>query len=356
MSDNRNEDSCTSAMSGAGSNASKVASSPNPNAKGDAGSAPAATGAAIDASSVQPPSSSTVPAQTPQIVIVTGMSGAGRTEALHALEDLGYFCIDNLPPTMIMQLAKLMDIPTSTALRLAVVCDIRSREFFGKLSEELAKLSEQGVSYRVLFLDADDDTLLKRYSSLRRRHPMARGNMTVARAIEVERERLSSIRELANVVIDTSHMRPARLRKEVAKEFSTMTPQQGMNVSVYSFGYKYGIPFDADLVIDVRFLPNPYYDPAMRDLTGFDEPVRDFVMNSSETVAFMDAWEHLLNVVMPGYVSEGKQHLTIAVGCTGGQHRSVAIAEATGAYLLSQGYCVTTTHRDVSRHSVPEGD
>ncbi|MEE8716178.1 MAG: RNase adapter RapZ [Coriobacteriales bacterium] len=292
----------------------------------------------------------------PEIVVVTGMSGAGRTEALHILEDLGYFCIDNLPPTMILQLTKLFDLPTSTALRLAVVCDTRSREFFGRLREELGKLADQHVDYRVLFLDADDETLLKRYSSLRRRHPMARGSMTVSQAIAVERERLTSIRELANVVIDTSHMRPARLRKRIAAEFSDTSPERGMNVSVFSFGFKYGVPYDADIVIDVRFLPNPFYDPDLRDLTGSDAPVRDFVMGAPETTEFMGAWERLLDVVMPGYVGEGKQHLSIAVGCTGGQHRSVAIAEATGEYLLSKGYLVTTTHRDVARRSEPEED
>ena len=287
----------------------------------------------------------------PDVVVITGMSGAGRTEALHAMEDLGYYCIDNLPPSMLVPLADLIGLPQGGASgrHLAVVCDVRSQEFFSTLHAELKKLADRGVLCQVLFLDADDDALRNRYSSLRRRHPLARGGMTVSQAIAAERQRLSSIRELASVVVDTSTMRARDLRARIAKEFSGSAPQQGMNVAVSSFGFKYGLPLDADLVIDVRFLPNPFYDPAMRDLTGFDAPVRDFVLGSPETKAFLEAWHTLLDVVMPGYVTEGKQHLSIAIGCTGGQHRSVTLAEATGAYLASKGYRVSCSHRDVAR-------
>ena len=287
----------------------------------------------------------------PQIVIITGMSGAGRTEALHAFEDLGYYCIDNLPPSMLVPLSELMGLPVSTARRLAVVCDVRSREFFDQLRDELERLSEREISYQVLFLDADDAALRKRYSSLRRRHPLAQdGTTTVSNAIALERARLGSISELANVVIDTTNLRARDLRELLAKEFSGAPLIQGMNVSVFSFGFKYGLPLDADVVIDVRFLPNPYYDPEMRELTGHDAPVRDFVLGREETQTFLKAWYGLLDVIMPGYVSEGKQHLSIAVGCTGGQHRSVALAEATGEHLAQAGYRVTVTHRDLSRH------
>ena len=285
----------------------------------------------------------------PDVVVVTGMSGAGRTEALHALEDLGYYCIDNLPPSMLMPLAELIGLPVNTGRHLAVVCDVRSQEFFSQLTGELKKLAEHEVGVEVVFLDADDEALRNRYSSLRRRHPLARAGMTVSQAIETERQRLASIRELANVVIDTSNMRACDLRTRITSEFSALPPRQGLNVSVFSFGFKYGLPLDVDLVMDVRFLPNPFYDPALRELTGFDEPVREFVMDSPETKRFMEAWCHLLDVVMPGYVSEGKQHLSIGIGCTGGQHRSVALAEATGAYLSQAGFRVTTTHRDVRR-------
>lgn len=293
----------------------------------------------------------------PQIVIVTGMSGAGRTEALHALEDLGYYCIDNLPPSMLVPLSELVGLPHSAQRCLAVVCDVRSREFFDQLRDELRRLEEREISYHVVFLDADDATLRKRYSSLRRRHPLAQdGVTTVSAAIALERERLGSISEIANTVIDTTSMRARDLRETLVRLFSGAPLIKGMNVSVFSFGFKYGLPLDADLVIDVRFLPNPYYDPAMRDLTGHDAPVRDFVLGHQETKTFLDAWYNLLDVVMPGYVSEGKQHLSIAVGCTGGQHRSVALAEATGEHLVGQGYCVTVTHRDLSRHAPsPQG-
>ena len=288
----------------------------------------------------------------PQVVIITGMSGAGRTEALHAFEDLGYYCIDNLPPSMLVPLSELMGLPMSSAgRRLAVVCDVRSREFFDQLRDELKRLTEREVSYQVLFLDADDAALRKRYSSLRRRHPLAQdGTTTVSNAIALERARLGSISELANVVIDTTSLRARDLRELLAREFSGAPLIQGMNVSVFSFGFKYGMPLDADVVIDVRFLPNPYYDPEMRELTGHDAPVRDFVMGREETRTFLKAWYGLLDVIMPGCVSEGKQHLSVAVGCTGGQHRSVVLAEATGEHLAADGYRVTVTHRDLSRH------
>ncbi len=292
-------------------------------------------------------------AAVPQVVIITGMSGAGRTEALHALEDLGYYCIDNLPPTMLVSLAELAGLSGPSGRRLAVVCDARSLDFFDQMRDQLRRLAECNVSYQVLFLDADDGVLRKRYSSLRRRHPLAQDGMTVSDAIALERRQLLSIREIADVDVDTTSLRPRDLRAMIDLEYAPTTAMQGMSVSVFSFGFKYGLPLDADVVIDVRFLPNPYYDPALRELNGHDAPVRDYVLGRQETKAFLEAWFNLLDVVMPGYVAEGKRHLSIAVGCTGGQHRSVALAEATGERLLAAGYRVTVTHRDLSRHSSP---
>jgi UPF0042 nucleotide-binding protein len=286
----------------------------------------------------------------PEMLVVTGMSGAGRTEALHVLEDLGYYCIDNIPPGMLTALAELVGLPASSGRRIAAVCDVRSGNLFAQMRGELKKLADHEVSYQVLFLDADDDVLCARYSALRRRHPLAGPGATVSRAIAAERAQLAVIKELADVVVDTTRLRPRDLRALLTEQFSTVPPRQGMNVSVFSFGFKYGLPLDADLVIDVRFLPNPYYDPAMRDLTGHDAPVRDFVLGKPETQAFLAAWYNLLSVTMPGYVSEGKQHLSIAVGCTGGQHRSVVLAEETGSWLAREGYRVTTTHRDMDAH------
>ena len=287
----------------------------------------------------------------PQVVVITGMSGAGRTEALHALEDAGFYCIDNLPPTMLLPLVEQSGLRLDASNRLAVVCDLRSRDLFDTLCGELDRLRERGIACSVVFLDAADDTLRRRYNSLRRRHPMAEGDCTVGEAIERERERLSVVRERANMVVDTSSMRARDLRSLLVEEFSRVSATQSLNVSVFSFGFKYGVPLDADIVIDVRFLPNPYYDPALADLTGLDAPVRDFVMGRPETQAFLAAWYNLLDVAMPGYVSEGKKHLAIAVGCTGGQHRSVALAQATGAHLKEQGYRVSVGHRDLSRHT-----
>lgn len=286
----------------------------------------------------------------PEVVVITGMSGAGRTEALHALEDAGFYCIDNLPPTMLTALVEQSGLRLDANRRLAVVCDLRSHDLFDTLCGELDRLRERGVSCSVVYLDADDDTLRRRYNSLRRRHPLADGGISVSEAIEHERERLSFVRERANMVIDTSNLRARDLRTLLVEEFSRIPAEQALNVSVFSFGFKYGVPLDADIVIDVRFLPNPYYDPTMAELTGHDQLVRDFVLGREETRAFTAAWFNLLDVTMPGYVAEGKKHLAIAVGCTGGQHRSVVIAEATAAHLIERGYNVSVGHRDLPRH------
>ena len=298
----------------------------------------------------------------PDLVIITGMSGAGRTEAMHTFEDLGFFCIDNLPPSLLVSLVTSDSIPGAAAdgrRRLAVVCDARNRSYFRELAHELSKLKDNGITYRIIFMDAADDTLLARYKASRRRHPMCTDNhMTIAQGIRKERAMLSELREIANMVIDTTNLRPIELRRTIAHAFEGGSAQDGLGVVVYSFGFKHGAATDADIVIDVRFLPNPYYDPELRHLTGLDAPVRDFVMGRPETQEFMKRWKALLDCVMPGYVAEGKQQLAIAVGCTGGQHRSVAIAEATGAYLKNQGYRVHVSHRDLSRADIekrPEG-
>lgn len=298
----------------------------------------------------------------PDLVIITGMSGAGRTEAMHTFEDLGFFCIDNLPPSLLVSLVTSDSIPGAAAdgrRRLAVVCDARNRSYFRELAYELSKLKDNGITYRIIFMDAADDALLARYKASRRRHPMCTDNhMTIAQGIRKERAMLSELREIANMVIDTTNLRPIELRRTIAHAFEGGSAQDGLGVVVYSFGFKHGAATDADIVIDVRFLPNPYYDPELRHLTGLDAPVRDFVMGRPETQEFMKRWKALLDCVMPGYVAEGKQQLAIAVGCTGGQHRSVAIAEATGAYLRNQGYRVHVSHRDLSRADIekrPEG-
>lgn len=286
----------------------------------------------------------------PELVIVTGMSGAGRTEAMHAFEDLGYFCIDNLPARLFKHLLTLEGMPgqASSHRRIAVVCDARNRDFFESFTEELARLDEQGVRYRLLFLDADDAKLVARYKSSRRRHPLCENGMTIGQGIMKERSLLFDVRESAHELIDTTDMLPQQLRSTIQALFTADKDYTSMAVTVFSFGFKHGAALDADIVMDVRFLPNPYYDPALRPLTGLDAPVRDFVMYRSETEDFLRAWNGLLDCVMPGYVNEGKQQFAIAIGCTGGQHRSVALAEATGEYLKAKGYRVSVAHRDLA--------
>lgn len=282
------------------------------------------------------------------LVIITGMSGAGRTEAMHAFEDLGYFCIDNLPASLLGQLLAVTRGEDGALTRkLAVVCDARNKDFFANLDGELDGLKASGVPFRVVFLDADDDKLVARYKASRRRHPLCDEGMTIAQGIEAERALLYQLRVMAQDVVNTTDMLPMQLRAKIRELFGEGGEREGLAVTVYSFGFKHGAALDADIVIDVRFLPNPYYDPALKPYTGLDAPVRDFVMYRDETVEFMKSWKGLLDCVMPGYVKEGKQQLAIAVGCTGGQHRSVAIAEATGDYLRTRGYRVSVTHRDL---------
>jgi UPF0042 nucleotide-binding protein len=283
----------------------------------------------------------------PDLVVISGMSGAGRTEAMHTFEDLGYFCIDNLPPSLLINLVSLAGMPTGSSRKLAVVCDLRSKEFFPELLNELKAISKLDISYSIIFLDATDDALLSRFKETRRRHPLCDGGMTIVAGIQKERELLEEAKEIANLVIDTSNMRPAELRKQIRTTFSQESEQEGLRISVFSFGFKHGKPYEADIVIDVRFLPNPFYIPELRGLTGLEAPVRDFVLGEQETQDFLEAWHHLLDVIMPGYIAEGKQFLSIGVGCTGGQHRSVTLAAETGTYLAGRGYKVTTTHRDL---------
>ena len=291
-------------------------------------------------------------ARVPDVVVITGMSGSGRTQALHVFEDMGYFCIDNLPPRLLLQLAELVGINTGVGRHLAVTCDLRSQGLFDEFSDSVTQLREHEISVSVVFLDTSDDVLMRRYDENRRRHPLASPGEGLGSAISRERAQLISVRETADLVIDTSRLKTKELRARLRRVFSELTDQQLMEVSVFSFGFKHGMPVEADLMIDVRFLPNPFYDPQMRTLTGNDPLVADFVLNNPTTEKFLDAWYRLLDVAMPGYVAEGKSHLSVAVGCTGGQHRSVAIATATASYLEKGGYRVSLSHRDLALANV----
>lgn len=285
----------------------------------------------------------------PQIVVITGMSGAGRSEAIHTFEDLGFFCIDNLPPSFIPKLVELAELPGSRIRRLAVVCDMRAAGFFTELAGELKTLDDRGIEYHVLYLEADDEALLRRFKETRRRHPLCDEGGALLDGIRAERQGLDEIRARADVIIDTSALVPRELRDEIRNRYFNESLASTLAITVTSFGFKYGLPVDADLVMDVRFLPNPYYDLELRSLTGLDEPVSEFVLGHAETEAFLSRWLPLLETVVPGYIMEGKHHLAITIGCTGGMHRSVALAETTAAFLRDCGYRVAVSHRDIGR-------
>jgi len=280
------------------------------------------------------------------LVIITGMSGAGKTVAMQSFEDLGYFCIDNLPPTL---LPKFWDLVRESGKlnKIALVIDLRSRAFYDEIVKMLNDVAIHGtMQAQVLFLDASDEELVSRYKETRRSHPLAR-NGRVMEGIQRERRLLAPIRQAAQLVIDTTNISPRKLREEIFHNYETETTQT-FHIELMSFGFKYGLPIDADIVMDVRFLPNPYYLPALRDQTGLDQPVYDYVMKQPQTEDFYQQFLSLLQSIVPGYKKEGKANLTIAIGCTGGQHRSVALAQRLGQALGNQ-YPVHVTHRDIEK-------
>ncbi len=283
-----------------------------------------------------------------EFAIVTGLSGAGKSEAMKCFEDVGYFCIDNLPPAFIGQMAELCALPGSRIKRVALGIDVRGGAFFRDLFEALENLKRRGISYQILFLEASDEALVNRFKETRRRHPLSVAG-GVIEGIEKERKVMEPLREQADMVIDTTDLQVFELRDKVRSMFIGGDRQKGLLVSVVSFGYKYGVPLDADLVIDVRFLPNPNYIDELRDHDGTEESVRSYVLNQKETSTFLRKFFDLLKFLLPRYIAEGKTHLTIAIGCTGGTHRSVALAEETTKFLAEKGYAVSTKHRDVKR-------
>ncbi|MCL2438085.1 MAG: RNase adapter RapZ [Coriobacteriia bacterium] len=283
-----------------------------------------------------------------RLVIVTGMSGAGRSRALASLEDFGYFCVDNLPPQMIPQIAQLAEIDTPHFSRIAVACDIRGGKLFDSLLDTLDS-ADFTTPHALLFLEASDKVLLNRYKESRRRHPLEDGRTNLKRAIELEREILEPLRARADQIIDTTLLRASELRGRIQSDFITSKAVQELSILVSSFGFKYGAPADADIIYDVRFLPNPYWDPDLRPLSGKDAKINQFVLGRSETQDFLEKWIDLLATTIPYYISEGKLALNVSIGCTGGRHRSVVLAEETTKRLRSAGYQVTTMHRDIMR-------
>jgi UPF0042 nucleotide-binding protein len=283
-----------------------------------------------------------------ELLIVTGQSGAGKSEAIHCFEDLGFFCVDNLPPALIPKFAELCMHSEGKVSRAAVVVDARGGAFFDDLAASLAEVERLGCDYRIVFLAASDEALVRRYKVTRRRHPLANDNRTLLDSIRAERELLGAVKEEAHKVIDTSSLPVQQLKSEVASLFTTRAAG-GMVVTVVSFGYKFGVPLDADVVFDLRFLPNPHYVEELRGLSGADAPVREFVLASAGAREFLDHLCSFLDFSLPRYAQEGKAYLTIALGCTGGRHRSVALAPAVADYLAARGYTVLVEHRDMAK-------
>ena len=282
----------------------------------------------------------------PRIVIITGMSGAGRSTASAVLEDLGWFVIDNLPPQLIGRVAELAFAPGSSVTELGLVADSRGREFFGELIDTITSLRGEGMDVSVLFLDCDDDELVRRFEETRRRHP-AGNQFGVLEGIRHERAQMQDLREMADVIIETSQMNVHDLRHRVVGLIDHPLSAE-LRVAVMSFGFKRGTPRDADMLFDVRFLPNPHWEETLRPLTGQDQPVIDFVMQQNDTIPFLDAAKQLLDVVVPASIREGKRYLSIAIGCTGGKHRSVALADVLAGYIRATFMLpVEATHRDL---------
>ena len=281
----------------------------------------------------------------PDFAIITGLSGAGRSEAAKCLEDIGYFVVDNLPPALIGKMAELAAGSGGPA-RVAIVADARGGVFFTELSRGLEDLKKLSIPYRILFLEASDQDLLQRYAVTRHRHPLAPADRVVE-GIRKERLMMESLKGEADLIIDTSGLTPHDLRDRIRDAFAKAPPEQGLQVSVMSFGYKYGVPRDADIVLDVRFLPNPYWIPRYRPLPGTDPKVRKYVTEQEVYGEFMKRLGALLEFIVPGYVAEGKSYLTVAVGCTGGRHRSIVVAEAVAELFRAQGLPVSLEHRDL---------
>ncbi len=284
-----------------------------------------------------------------EVMLITGMSGAGRSHAANALEDMGWYVIDNLPPKLLIPLVDMMTSSGSKVHKLAAVIDVRSRGYFDDLFAVLAHIDDLGVKTRILFLDASDAVLIKRYESVRRPHPLQRGGRLIDGILE-ERELLSHLKDCANIIIDTSalsiHQLSTKLYEGLLGKGSST-----VSVHIFSFGFKYGMPMDADFVADMRFLPNPFWVPELRELTGKDQAVQDYVLSNPAAIAFLDSYENALLTAIDGFAKEDKHYVTIAVGCTGGQHRSVAVSIELARRLRLHGLQVTVSARELQRRS-----
>jgi RNase adapter protein RapZ len=281
-----------------------------------------------------------------RFIIITGLSGAGKSLTVKCMEDLGYYCVDNLPPVLIPRFAELCEKTKGTIDKIALVMDIRGGLFFDELFNSLDAFKQLGYDYEILFLDASDEVLVKRYKETRRSHPLSREG-SIGEGIQLEREKLQRLKSMASTILDTSRLNPTQLKEELRHLYLEGGDRRHILVSLTSFGFKYGIPMDCDLVMDVRFLPNPFYEDDLKLLTGLDQDVRNYVLENETAAAFLDKMEELLLFLMPHYIREGKHQLVTGIGCTGGKHRSVSIVIELSRRLREHGYRVISEHRDV---------
>lgn len=283
-----------------------------------------------------------------EFVVITGMSGAGKSQTIKYMEDMGFYCVDNMPPKLFTKFAEICSSSDSAITKVAFAIDTRGGVLFSELIECIDDFEKNIGSCDLLFLDANTDTLVKRYKETRRTHPLAQNGKLIA-GIETEREMLRDIREKADIVIDTSVLKPKELRDKLREAFEIEVEAEAMQINVLSFGFKYGLPIDSDLVFDVRFLPNPFYIPELKEKTGLDREVSDYVKNSPVTAEFTNKLMDMIDFLIPHYTEEGKSNLVIAVGCTGGKHRSVTIANEVYSFLVSKGLNADITHRDINK-------
>lgn len=280
------------------------------------------------------------------IIIVTGLSGAGKSQAINCIEDLGYYCIDNMPPALIKDFMNLIMHDRVAIDKAAFVVDIRGGEFFDDLKVSLSELKNTGMKFKIMFLEASNEILIRRFNETRRTHPLALAGNTLE-GITEERKRLEEIKKISDYIIDTSNMKTAQLSEEIKKLLKFGEGEGNFTISIQSFGYKNGIPLDADMVFDMRFIPNPFYLKSMKKLTGNNKKVSRYVMKFPETIEFLDTVHTMINKLIPSYIREGKFHLVMAIGCTGGQHRSVAITNELSERFTKEGKRVITVHRDL---------
>lgn len=285
-----------------------------------------------------------------EFFIVSGLSGAGKSTVMSILEDSGYFCVDNLPPVLIPKFAELCQMGSEAHKRAAVVCDIRGGSSFDGLFEALDTLDRMQMKYQILFVEADDQTIIKRYKETRRSHPLMENQGTLAWAVQKERELMEPVRSRSNIVLRTDAMSTRKLRDRVLElVYPGRKKDSELNVCVTSFGFKYGLPMEADLVFDVRFLPNPFYVEGLRTQTGLDDGVRDYVFHFSQSNEFLEKLKDMIDFLLPQFVEEGKSMVVVAIGCTGGHHRSVAMTHALAQHIRELGYQVSENHRDMTR-------